>query len=419
MREIRKPKGLKKLWWEIQKSLQQTSVWLKSWSVQRNYRRKIRQLSASHEKVKVVFLVSESAKWNGDSLYQKLDADPRFSPIVLYVPTRRYNNLDSSKDTEYQFFVNQGYNFASISKGAELRAHQPDVVFYQQPWDIQYSDFAPAHVSQYALCLYFPYATATSIENVYTWKDCSSFFKTLYCHFVFNTVVVEQFQSRGVHNTIATGHPKMDAYLAPLKTNPWKDSTKFKIIYAPHHSFGKARALWATFAWNGRELLEWAKTHSETEWLFKPHPGFRYKVLHQTNIMTETELDEYYAEWNRIGSVYTLGDYFDMFRNADLMLTDCGSFLTEWLPTKNPCIHLIDENDDKKHRALLHRQSSQHYYKVRNLEELDAALETVVVHRKDPLKSQREEDATHIKFGGSENIYNYLIQTIWGNSQRR
>ena len=412
MKEIKETTGLAKLWRETKRVFAPVSVWLKNQRAQQNYRRKIKELTESKEKIRVVFLVSQSAKWNGHSLYRILEADSRFSPIVLYVPLHVSTDCDTDDRFECQFFADRGYNFDAITIAKELRAHKPDIVFYQQPWYMVKGAFAPATVSEYALCLYFPYSIATSVEAKRLWKHCLPFFKMLYRHFVFNNAVVELFNSKGVHNTIATGHPKLDAYLEPVKKDFWKNKLKFKIVYAPHHSVGQSTLNWGTFDWNGRELLDWAKSHTETEWLFKPHPRFRFSVLEQGIEMTEFELDNYYDEWNNIGSVYTLGDYFDIFRTADLLITDCGSFLTEWLPTEKPCIHLLSKNETPNSRSFVHEKSSRNYYKVKNLEELNATLEKLAVCREDTLATVRIQDAKSIPLGSAKNIHNWLVQNL-------
>ena len=419
IRQVVRKLAIKYRWlYTVYAWLQLPGEWVLTRKTQQNYKKIIKELSVREDKINVVFLVSQSTKWNGDSLYQKLDADCRFVPIILYAPfLQEHANLDSNHSAECRFFIEQGYNFSAVSSVAEFWTHKPDIVFYQQPWDALGGGFAPVKVSQRALCLYFPYSVATSIENPTTWYYCSTFFKTLYRHFVFNTAVVEQFQTKGIYNTIATGYPKMDVYLTPIKTEPWKDTKKFKIVYAPHHSFEATRGLWATFDWNGRELLEWAKAHADTEWTFKPHPTFRHMIF-ETGRMTEAEIGEYYDEWNKLGSVYTLGNYFDIFRTADLLITDCGSFLTEWLPTEKPCIHLLSDKEVPNCRSFVHEASSRHYYKVKCLEELNAILEMLVVRREDPLAEVRIQDARNIPLDSAKNIYHWLVETLWGEKEK-
>ena len=396
--------------------------WLWEWqllrNVQQDYEKKISELSQRKDKIKCVFLVFCNTKWNGDSLYKKLDSDSRFSPIVVLaiLPTTA---AVSNREANCQFFTERGYDFAVISNGADLQKHKPDVVFYQQSrHEASYVGLMPADISRYALCLYFHYGIAAALAP-HSWDKQSTFYKTLYRNFVFNSAVVEQFQAKGVHNTIATGHPKMDAYLEPVKSQPWKDKEKFKIIYAPHHSVDhcfSSPIRFGTFDWNGSELLEWARTHPDTEWIFKPHPRFRLAVLN-AGIMGEDEINAYYDDWNKIGAVYTQGDYFDVFRTADLLITDCFSFLTEWLPTEKPCIHLLTVNDAHRIRSPVHENSSRHYYKVKNMDELNGTMEMLVVRREDPLAKARIQDAKNIPLDCAKNIHHWLIETLWGQHQ--
>ena len=431
MQIVPQKQGIAKIWKKIKGAVPKYK-WLRTmylrmravselpsvWKTQRNYEKKRRELSKNKERIKVVFLVAESTKWNGDSLYKLLEKDSRFSPIIVYIPLHTRINTDQTDDFHCQFFEARGYNFAAISSGAKVRDYKPDIVFYQQPWLLEMEpDLNPMNVSQHALCLYFHYGIVAASENL---DDYSLFIKTLYRYFVFNATVKEHLKTKDIHNTIVTGHPKMDAYLEPVKTCPWKDERKFKIVYAPHHSFKSSflrlQLQWATFDWNGRELLEWAKAHTNTEWILKPHSHFRAAVI-RNEIMNEAEIEEYYNEWNKVGAIYNQGDYFDIFRTADLLITDCGSFLTEWLPTGKPCIHLLTENEAQKNRSLVHENSSRHYYKVKNIEELEATMEMLVVRREDPLAKARIQDAKTVPLDCAKNIYQWLVETIWGEKR--
>jgi len=67
--------------------------------------------------------------------------------------------------------------------------------------------------------------------------------------------------------------------------------------------------------------------------VFKPHPRLKYELV-QHGIMTMAEADEYYDAWRSIpnASVYEQGNYFGLFVESTLMITDCISFLGEYLP---------------------------------------------------------------------------------------
>lgn len=97
-----------------------------------------------------------------------------------------------------------------------------------------------------------------------------------------------------------------------------------------------------------------------------------------------------------------MGDYYDIFRTSDLMITDCDSFLTEYLPTGNPVIHLIPSKEPIW--SIVSINSSQHYYKVHNLKELESTFDMLVNQHKDPLKDERQKDAAKITFNSTDNI---------------
>jgi len=371
-----------------------------------NYARKLKNLQSKKE-INVAFLVSQNAKWNGASLYRKLTTNPRFNPMVLVIIPKNINLEDNA---DFLFFKQRGYSVFAITNFADMNKHKPDIIFYQQPWfalGIR-NNFSPFKISKCALCLYFPYGIATTIENSERWNKCKYFFRMLYRQFLFDLDCVRQYESRGVHNIIATGHPQLDAYAESVKNNPWQDLTKIKIIYAPHHSF-KLDAF-ATFDWNGKQLLQMAKDNPNTEWIFKPHPSFR-KAMINAKIMTEEETNEYFDEWAQIGQIYDKGDYFDIFRTSDLMITDCNAFLTEYLPTGNPVIHLIPSGNDVIWSSTS-QKNSRHYYKVRNLAELEQTFDMLVKRREDPLKAERQKDAAEITFNAAENIYNELLKIL-------
>jgi CDP-glycerol glycerophosphotransferase (TagB/SpsB family) len=204
----------------------------------------------------------------------------------------------------------------------------------------------------------------------------------------------------------------MDVYSLPIKNSQWKHKNKTKIVYAPHHSFEDNSLRWATFQWNGKYILELAKKYEETcEFIFKPHPRFSYSVV-EAGIMTKKEVDEYYEDWKKIGNIYSEGDYFDIFRTSNMMITDCGSFLTEYLPTGNPVIHLLNSGKESKYRSVLHEYSSQHYYKVYDLDKLEEVFDMLINQGVDPLKSAREKDAAEFSFDSANNIYNFIKELV-------
>ena len=69
-----------------------------------------------------------------------------------------------------------------------------------------------------------------------------------------------------------------------------KEKEKKYVIYAPHWSIDDNRTNYATFEWNGKYILEYAKKHPEIKWIFKPHPSLKLRLETQ-KIMTNEEIE--------------------------------------------------------------------------------------------------------------------------------
>ena len=84
-------------------------------------------------------------------------------------------------------------------------------------------------------------------------------------------------------------------------------------------------------------FLELAKKHPEYSFVVKPHPALRYKCISE-KFLTEQEYDDYIAQWNSLenATVYTDGNYFDIFKTSDVLITDSSSFLAEYFYSGKP-----------------------------------------------------------------------------------
>jgi CDP-glycerol glycerophosphotransferase (TagB/SpsB family) len=217
-------------------------------------------------------------------------------------------------------------------------------------------------------------------------------------------------------NCVTTGSIKLDGYHFINKDNAenyWKTKDKKRIIYAPHHSFNDGLHEVATFKANGQFILELAKTHPETEWIFRPHPLFIDRIT-KNSIMTLEEVKKYYKEWEEIGSISIGGNYYEMFSSSDLLITDCISFLTEYAPTGKPVIHLRKNNQKEDFNTLVSKLD-EGYYQIYSNEELKEVFEKLIVNNEDYLKEKRENNKKLLPVDilASEKIYHYLKKTLW------
>lgn len=372
---------------DIFKVIKTLRNFIKYHKCQANYAKKLEEISLrTNKKIKIVFLVRENQKWSYQSIYESLESDPRFETIVLVSllklshdgKDKTRNNLEEN----YKFFKSKGINVDYAYQNGDyidLKLFSPDIVFYDQPWDLP-QIHEPDYVSNFALTCYVPYGFGVlDFKKDYTEK----FHKLLYKMFVEHEETKKRYikyNRNNGNNCVISGQPKLDTYFEPESRNPqeiWKDSSKFKIIYAPHHSLDKNGLNYATFKNNGKFILELAQRHPETTWVFKPHPRFKYALL-RNNIMTEEEIEQYYEKWQNIGKICTDGNYFDIFKSSDILLTDCCSFLAEYSPTGKPIVQIKNHSKPKIEFNTIGKRILDGCYVIEENSEIERAIEQLI-----------------------------------------
>lgn len=341
--------------------------------------------------LKVIFYIYDNTKWKCQSLYELMEQDKHFNPLIVVTkncaPQSNFNyqNLFEINKT-YNFFKNKKMNVELAydiknDKFIPLKEFNPDIIFYQHPFYVETSQ-GPVVCSEFALTYYVPYFIATSEgENEYYLR----FHQYIETHYVLNDFIKKTFSQKMPNkgkNLKAVGHPQLDYFY--LKKFQEKNNEEY-IIYAPHWTIDNNNLLkWGTFAWNGEFILEYAKQHPEKKWIFKPHPCFRenLKRIYSTNFA-----EKYFKEWEGIGQICETGDYLDLFIQSKVLITDCGSFLTEYFMTGKPVIHLCSERAIEYNASV--KKIISTYYRVWNQSDLAKTLDEVVVKNKDYLEEKR------------------------------
>ena len=383
--------------------------------VEKNQKKVLEKLSKEikYRKLRVAFLHFRAAKWKCDSLYDLFKNSEYFEPFIIV------SRFDSPKmpsevvNETYKFFKNKNYNIQlayNIEKDEfiPIEKFSPDIIFYGEPWSI-YEEHAPLAMSKSALLYYVPYF----IANVSSYMEYGlSFHLYLYKHFLINDLARDFYAPKMLNkgkNLKVVGHPQLDYFYLEQNKNL---ENKNYVIYAPHWSINVPEENYATFEWNGEFLLEYAKKHPEINWVFKPHPTLKERIISQ-KIMSEESIEKYWNDWDKISFKYESGDYMDIFAQSKAMITDCGSFLTEYFITEKPVIHLISETSigyNPSAEAVV-----ENYYKAHNLEELELLLNNIIIKNEDPLKEIRLKAIKDLNFAGTyaaENIYNDIMEEL-------
>lgn len=397
-------------------------------NIYKKYSRTIKKLQADYKKrrLRVVFLISDSSKWQYDSLYHEFDKDKDFEPLILIEPLdvllkKESLNLDYKKilKSNFDFFKNQGFNVqyafdVQKEKYIDLKKFNPDMVFYQQPYGIP-KCHDTEKVSDFALCFLAAYGSCISNgKNEYI----EPMYKEVLRYFVDNDYAKANLELHGCkkENIVVSGQSKSDAYLNPVNYSNqiWKTENKKRIIWAPHFSFSKNSTLkFGTFDLYYDFFLNYAKNHNEFEFIFKPHPEL-FRFIVKDGLMSKAVADDYFKRWGELSNaqVYEKGDYFDMFRTSDLLITDCNSFLFEYLPTLKPCVHLI--NKYSVGFNPFGQMITKGYYEAEDEREIEELIEKLLFKGNDVLFPIRQYTLAKITKNKTKNFSEIVFDEVRG-----
>ncbi len=367
-------------------------------------------------RLKVCFLVSSIEKWHCDLLYHLFENHKHFEPHIIL--SASVDNIDRMHDL-FNIFKQQydsvhvGYDY-NKKEYIPWHVFSPDIIFFQEPWDIpvQHNVFTAA---KYALTCYTPYCFHL-MNSPYNYLE--KFHRFLWAYFVEDQSYVDDY-NRVYHanNCIAVGSLHLDRYRSnrPPNDDFWHDDGhhKLRIIYAPHFSFDNTHRT-ATFQQNGIFLQQLASMYPQTTWAFKPHPTFKQQLI-MLNMMSQDGVNEYYNNWKQYGNVFSDVDYRDLFLTSDSLITDCISFLADYLPTKKPVFHLRRDS-----QAVPFNEFGQSiidtYYQIHNNAELERLFSQVIINGHDTLRPFREEKASSIigdpEKSGSQRVIDYIASKL-------
>ncbi len=374
-----------------------------------------------HRKLRVVFVIGDDCKWKGQLVYEAMLQSEHYEPYIA--PTvMDLGWIDDKLQPEHyrkchEFFMRKNARILDVcdivdgdAKPRSLREVAPDIVIYQQPWGMA-EEQAPIAVSSYALTFYMPYYIA-AVGELWNMHN-APLFKILYGYFVENTDYIRYFKSFETRWHIGS---IMFPCGCPFREEIWRATDSSiqadSIMYAPHWSFenaeGQGTIGWSTFLKTGEPILEFAKLHPEIKWIFKPHPMLRIK-LEERNVWSKEKIDNYYHEWERIGDACYSGDYVPLFYRSRALITDCLSFLSEYLILDRPLIRL--EPQKTPDMAPPARRKLDALYRVNNLDDMMKTLDMVILKHQDPMKETRHQIIAEIGLDKND-ISQQLTQTL-------
>lgn len=346
-----------------------------------------------YRKIKVCFYVSEKQKWQTEKLFQLFRMSDRYLCSFVFS-----HDVTTSYEDNLNYF--KGYG-VPVFLPFETKPMDFDIIFYQQPWCVD-KKWTILEVVKYSLTCYIPYcAYCLSSPN----NNINGFHGDLWRYFTDSSLDLMSNQNS---NKVFLGSTKLESILNKL--NQSRKTNKLKIVYSPHHSFNEKSHRMATWHKFGKEILNLAKTNTEFDWVFRPHPRFDYEV--QVNkLATFQELHSYYSDWELVGTVDRDSRWEDLLADCDLLITDCISFLFDFSVQNKPLIHLRSLNQREVFTESL-QEVIDSYMQVYDLDQLRVAFQRFknadcLILKKSNLNSDNE-----VSKNASENIFNYINKEI-------
>jgi CDP-glycerol glycerophosphotransferase (TagB/SpsB family) len=358
------------------------------------------------EPIKVVFLGLYFEAWDAlDEIYQKMANDPRFQPIVVSMPRKLTGQLAYAQEEKaHAFFEGKAIPHIRLNSGgsgsqsldglAILKDLAPDYVFVNYPWQRNYQ---PAvrfdHLVEFTRLVYVPYFSLVMVDEpddepgggqgdapVATHLFTQRLHQLASLVFTQEKDVVDAYAltERGNSYVHFTGSPKIDnlAREAELGKSSWPlEDGKFKIVWAPHHSYSPHWYNFGVFSKIYLPMLEFAKANSDIQIVLRPHP-FLWSTLTDRQVLTEKELSPWRKSWSELPntSVDEAGSYAGLFLATDILVTDGISFLGEYpLVTGKPAIFF--ENADHWKFSATGEIAAASSIRVKTFSELTEMLE--------------------------------------------
>ena len=401
---------------------------------------KLRTKAHKKVKIKVAFFAIHSSVWKYDGVYQLMDKDPRFDPIVVVCPVVNHGkeNMLIEMEKAYTLFKSKGYNVVKTYNEEDdtyldvKKEIAPDIVFFTNPYRSLTKDGYYITNFKDTLTCYTQYVfqSANINESQYNQLFNNILWKAFYETMIHEKMAKEYARNKG-KNVVITGYPGVDRFVYGVRSGKdvWKNPNKSlkRIIWAPHHtidSYGKDEILGlSTFLIYYKFMIDLTVDYKDkVQIAFKPHPLLKIK-LYQHKEWGEKRTDNYYNRWELCenGQLET-DDYTDLFNSSDAMILDSISFVTEYLYCGKPSLFsFADEFVENRFNKFGKMALEQHYH-ANSEKDIFEFIDNVVCLGKDTKKEMRDKFfegylRTPNNKPASQNIKDAICNCIWGGKK--
>ena len=322
--------------------------------------------------IKVAFVTFYIEAWDAlDEIWRLMSADSRFETTVFSLPRRLTGDAGfGAEDKVSEFFDQHGIPHIRLNQEntdagiAVLKELAPDYIFVNYPWRRNYPPaYRPERLAEFSRVAYVPYYSLPLVNEPGEVGVAGHLFEQR-THQLASLVFTQDpavkaaysQTDRGNEYVHLTGSPKIDHLLRlanegagvwPIKAkqpgpNQPMAGRAFRIVWAPHHSYDNGWLNFGQFPETYREMLRLAIRHPEMDFVLRPHP-FLFGTMVDRGLIEQQDLDHWIEDWNDLPNtaIHVDGDYAELFKATDLLLTDGISFIGEYpLVTGRPTVFL-------------------------------------------------------------------------------
>lgn len=366
-------------------------------------RKAIYRLRKKQGPLNVVFINTQQSAWKYDSLFNLMQKDDRFNPMVLVCPLEGRDEalkIPTLREA-FAFFQSKGYPTICAYNEAngefvEIDTLSPDIIFYQTP----YPDQIDKRYNQYTLRKYLKCYVNYAFMNVQgEWSVATAVHGLMWRYFSeceSNKQLCVSFNKREFsRNIIVAGYPIFDEYQkATGEPSDWKDpNPKFKrIIWAPHHTIEGNTGLLqlSTFMLYQEKILELVEKYKDkVQFVFKPHPLLKSNLYEHPDWGKE-RTDAYYARWeNGENTAFVNGNYMNLFKSSDGIMHDSGSFLVEYLYTQKPGLYLGNYDREAQSNEV-GKRAYRCFYVGKSVDDIETFILRIIEGKDDTLVDKRK-----------------------------
>ena len=302
--------------------------------------------------IRVAFLPLYTESWDSlAEVYDRMSKDDRFEVAVFTIKRKLTGDPDFHGQQEaHDYLVSKKVPNTMLASVEELKAFAPDYTFINYPWQRNYEEqYRADELVKFTRIAYVPYFLLPMVSEPWDVGVAGHYYRQRshqLASLIFtqdrNTKEAFALTRRGKKHVKFTGSPKIDSLIRRARKAKKVARSRYRIVWAPHHSYGPLWLNFGTFAQMCQQMLEFAKAHPDIDIVFKPHP-FLLGTMTARELMTQQEVDTWVAAWNALPntSTNTESDYVSLFVNSDMLISDGISFLGEYpLITGRPAVFL-------------------------------------------------------------------------------